>query len=149
MKNFICTLIFAMLGTGIALAQKNYSSGQQAVRDRIQSFLKEEGYQPSIDSDGDIKFKRQGDVYFITVSDKDSFPYYVKLSKYFGFNDTYTKTKISIYAIEVNQYKTIKLLSNDNHFWFECQMFVTNASAFTGVFNKILSAMDAAEEEIK
>lgn len=149
MKNFICTLIFALLGSGIALAQKNYSAGQQAVRDKILSFLKEEGYQPSIDDDGDIKFKRQGDVYFVTVSDNDASPYFVKINKYYGYNDTFTKAKITLYALEVNKYKTIKLMSNDKQYWFESEMFVTNASAFTSVFSRILKAMDAAEEELK
>jgi len=34
-------------------------------------YLKEEGYQPAIDGDGDVRFKKEGKAYFIQVDDKD------------------------------------------------------------------------------
>lgn len=142
--------IFVLIATGFAIcfAQKSYNSGQQAVRDNIMSYLREEGYQPSIDSDGDIKFKRQGDVYFVSVSDNDSSPYFVQLSKYFSYNDKLTKTKIGLYAQEINQYKMIKLIAHDNNFRLTAQIFLINSVAFTSIFDRILSAMDAAETEL-
>ena len=149
MKRLFFFLVLTTVGFAISFAQKSYNSGQQAVRDNIMSYLREEGYQPSIDSDGDIKFKRQGDIYFVDVSDKDSSPYYVRLSKYFSYGEKLTKTKIGLYAQEINQYKMIKLLANDNNFWLETQMFLINSVAFTSIFDRILSAMDAAEEELK
>lgn len=148
MKKLFCIILFVAAGYATSFAQKSYNSGQQAIRDNIESFLKGEGFQPSIDSDGDIKFKRQGDVYFINVSDKDSSPYYVRLQKYFSYGEKWTKTKITLSAPEINQYKMIKLVTTDDSFYLDAQMFVNNASAFTGVFNRILSAMDAAEAEL-
>lgn len=149
MRRLFCVLVLIASGFTISFAQKSYNSGQQAARDNITSFLKDEGYQPSIDSDGDIKFKRQGDVYFISVSDEDSSPYYVSLSKYYSYTDKLTKTKINLYAQEINQYKMIKLQANNDNFWLTAQMFLINSVAFTSIFDRILSAMDAAEEELK
>jgi hypothetical protein len=35
-------------------------------------FLKEEGYVPKIDDDGDVLFKYQGDKYFISIDEEDT-----------------------------------------------------------------------------
>ena len=69
------------------------------------SFLKTEGFQPSIDSDGDIKFKRQGDVYYVIVSDSDSNPMYLRLIKQFDYSGGINKGNIDGYARDVNKYK--------------------------------------------
>ena len=148
MKKLFCIFVLAVTCCAISFAQKSYNSGQQAVRNNIESFLKSEGYQPSIDSDGDIKFKRQGDVYFISVSDKDSEPYYVRLTKYYTYGERLNKTKISMAAPEINKYKMVKLLPNENSFCLDAQLFVNSASAFTSIFDRIMQVIDAAENEL-
>lgn len=149
MKRFISILVFVTIGLSVAFAQKTFSSGQRALRDNIKSYLQEEGYQPSLDSDGDIKFKRQGDVYFICVSAKDESPYYVRLSKYFSYSDKISKSKIALYYEAINQYKMIKLITTDDSFIIDAQMYLINSVSFTSIFNKVLSVMDGAEEELK
>lgn len=149
MKRVISILVFVTICFSVVLAQKTFSSGQKALRDNIKSYLQEEGYQPSIDSDGDIKFKRQGDVYFICVSATDESPYYVRLSKYFSYNDKITKSKIALYYETINQYKMIKLIAADDSYIIDSQMFLINSVSFTSIFNRVLRAMDAAEEELK
>ena len=147
MKRYLFILVLSTISFVGVFAQKNHNADQRAVRDEIMSYLKSEGYQPSIDEDGDIKFKRQGDIYFVSVSDKDTNPYYIRLAKYFSYGETVTKANIGRYAEEVNQYKTIKLVDGEKTFWLDSQMFVKSAYAFTSVFNRILQAMDAAESE--
>lgn len=149
MKRFFCIIVLATICFGTSFGQKSFDSGQQAVRDNIMSFLREEGYQPSIDSDGDIKFKRQGDVYFVIVSVKDSSPYYVRLTKFFSYGERITRTNINRYADEINQYKMIKLSADDDSFSLEAQMYLINSVSFTSIFNKILAVMDGAESELK
>ena len=149
MKRFISILVFVTIGLSVAFAQKTFSSGQRALRDNINSYLQEEGYQPSLDSDGDIKFKRQGDVYFICVSATDESPYYVRLSKYFSYSDKISKSKIALYYEAINQYKMIKLITTDDSFIIDAQMYLINSVSFTSIFNKVLSVMDGAEEELK
>ena len=149
MKRFIFLFVISFLTCSMAFAQKTFSTEQKVLRDKIMSFLKTEGFQPSIDSDGDIRFKRQGDVYFVCVSATDDDPMYVRLSKYFNYSDNLTKTKINLYAIEINQYKMIKLIATDDSFLFDAQLYLTDANAFTSIFYKILKVMDSAEEELK
>lgn len=149
MKRLFCFFVFATIGFSVTFAQKTFSSGQRALRDNIKSYLQEEGYQPSLDSDGDIKFKRQGDVYFVCVSETDEAPYYVRLSKYFSYNDKISKSKIALYYDAINQYKMIKLVATEDSYIIDSQMFLINSVSFTSIFNRVLEVMDAAEEELK
>ncbi len=139
--------IAMMLCTNI-YAQKSMSSAQQNLRSSILSYLRSEGYQPSIDEDGDIKFKRQGDVYFVIVSNKDESPMYVALAKYFTYGEKFTKSKINLCAEEINKYKMIKLMPNESSFMLHAEMYLTSASAFTNVFTKMMEVMEDAEEEL-
>ncbi|MBO4658041.1 MAG: hypothetical protein J5637_00305 [Prevotella sp.] len=148
MKKLFCLIVMMTMCLSVSYAQKSLDSGQLSLRNNIMSFLKEEGYVPTIDEDGDIQFKREGDVYFISVSESDSAPYYVELMKLYGYGETYTKAKVTSLIPEINKYKMIKLMIGDSSWWFESEMFVANSNAFTSVFNRILKAMDAAEEEV-
>lgn len=149
MKKFVCILTFVTIGLTATFAQKTFTAGQQALRDNIKSYLQEEGYQPSIDSDGDIKFKRQGDIYFVCVSNTDESPYYVRLSKYFSYNDKISKSKIALYYETINSYKMVKLITTDDSYIIDSQMFLINSVSFTSIFDRVLRVMDAAEEELK
>ena len=149
MKRFISIFVFVTIGFSAVFGQKTFSPGQKALRDNIKSYLHEEGYQPSLDSDGDIKFKRQGDMYFICVSSTDESPYYVRLSKYFSYSDKISKSKIALYFEAINRYKMIKLLTTDDSFIIDAQMYLINSVSFTSIFNKVLDVMDSAEEELK
>ena len=40
-------------------------------------FLTEEGYKPTVDSDGDVRFKKEGMTYFISVHSND--PQYFRI----------------------------------------------------------------------
>ena len=140
-------LFCSVLMCTVAFAQKDYSSEQRSLRDKVMSFLKTEGFQPSIDEDGDIKFKRQGDVYYVIISDSDSNPMYLRLIKQFDFSGGITKSNIDNYAREVNKYKMCKLIVNENSFTICMEMYLTSASAFTSIFYKVIGVMDGAEEE--
>lgn len=130
-------------------AEKSFSAEQLALRNSLKSFLQSEGFVPTIDSDGDIKFKRNGDTYYILVSDNNKSPMYIKLAKYFNYSETVTKTKINLYAAEVNLYKMAKLTALDNSYSIGAELFLTSSSAFTTIFYKLLDVMDDAESEFK
>ena len=55
------------------------SAANIAFRDSVVSFLKEEGFVPSVDEDGDIWFKKEGDTLLVSVQD-DTAPFYVQIN---------------------------------------------------------------------
>ncbi len=150
MKKIILILSLFVLCVSSSFAQqKEFDSGQRSIRDGIQSFLRNEGYLPTIDEEGDIKFKIQGDVYFVIVSDIDSSPYYVRLAKFYSYGETFNKQKILSLMPEINKYKMLKLQSNESNFSLEFQMFLENTSSFTNIFNRVLRVLETAEEEME
>ena len=149
MKKIALFIMVIVCFSGAVLAQsKTFSSSQLALRNSIQSYLKNEGFQPMIDDDGDIKFKRQGGQYYIMVSATDDNPMFVKISKYFNYNDDITRTKLLLFNGD-NDYKMCKIIPAKDLFVIKSEMFITTSSSFTNIFYRILQVMDGLEEEIR
>lgn len=150
-KSFLLTLVAVVMGM-TAFAQstttKTLSYEQRGLRDKIQSYLKSEGFQPTIDNDGDLSFKYQGGTYYVVVSDKDSSPMFVTLMRVRGYDEHITRTKIAMYATEVNKYKMLKVLDFEKSYELRVELFCTNATAFTSIFYKIIGIMVSASTEI-
>lgn len=102
-----------------------------------------------IDDDGDIKFKRQGDTCFISISPKDENPMIVMLSKYFNYNDDITRTKLLLYNDGDNSYKMCKIIPANEYYILRTEIFFTAASSFTNIFYRVLQVMDDVEEAIR
>lgn len=149
-KNAVMLLMLTIGFVTIASAQNpsNLNSKQLLLRNQIQSFLKTEGFQPTLDDDGDIKFKRQGNVYFIRVNSSDEDPMFVSVSKYFNYSDAITRTKIMLFNDGENDYKMCKIVPGNNAFIIKAEMFLTTSSSFTDIFYRILKVMDGAEDAI-
>lgn len=148
MKKIMFILAFAVMLSANAFA-KTLNSKQTALRDNLYSFVKNEGFQPTIDSDGDIKFKYQGKNYFIQVSSQNASPMYVSLSLIYPYDETYTMARLSNYSYlsKVNDYKMCKLILNDNYFEISCSLFLEDASAFKNIFYKMLEIIAQADED--
>ncbi|MDR0313927.1 MAG: hypothetical protein LBI14_10050 [Treponema sp.] len=58
---------------------RSFQDGFEARQNAYMSFLRQEGYEPSIDSDGDIKFMYQGDIYYIVIDHDDPSFFFVFL----------------------------------------------------------------------
>ena len=147
-KIVFCITIMVCFGCSIFAQSNNLTSSQLAIRNSIQSYLKSEGFQPEIDDDGDIKFKRQGDTYFVKVSATDENPMYVTLSKYYQYSDKISRTKLILFNSE-KSYKSCKIATPESQFIIRIEMFVNASSAFTSVFYRLLKVMDDVETAIK
>ncbi|MDE6382823.1 MAG: hypothetical protein K2K79_00545 [Paramuribaculum sp.] len=64
-------LLVAFVAISAAMSAYGADLSREALnlRSQIKSYLSQEGYVPSIDEDGDIKFKYQGNTYFIQLFD--------------------------------------------------------------------------------
>ncbi len=147
-KCVVSLIIFFFTIEMVSLAQTTLNTNQLALRSSLQSFLKTEGFQPEIDSDGDIKFKRQGSTYFIRVSRSDDDPMYVSISRYFNYNDDITRTKIILFNAE-HDYKMCKIFPGKDYFIIKSEMFLTTSFSFTNIFYRILQVMDGMVDDIK
>ncbi len=74
MKRFFFALVCTVISLCAAVAEP--PTGKAAtMQNQVKSYLQTEGYVPTIDSDGDIKFKSEGRTYYISMQNYDSAVY--------------------------------------------------------------------------
>lgn len=136
----------------LSLSFKDYAQefveAQIKLRSNIVLFLKEEGYMPEIDSDGDIMFKKEGVKYFVSIDKKDTHPFYISLFLLYTYDETYTKEKIINGLPELNRYKAVKILCYDKSYSCQAEMYLVNAEHFKYTFYKLMDQIEAMRSEL-
>ena len=62
MKRILLSLFVAIIGLG-AVAEDDVTGNARSMRTQIVNYIRNEGYNPSVDDDGDIMFRYEGDNY--------------------------------------------------------------------------------------
>mgnify|MGYP007069926914 FL=1 len=121
---------------------KDYSQEQLALRNEISKFLKEEGYAPELDSDGDIRFKSEGHTYYVAVSAVDENPMYLSLYIPFNNPDGYSANDVVLATKELNKYKGVKVVCFDDSFRISGELYLRDAELFKESFYKLMFQID-------
>ena len=139
MKRILIILcVFANIGFTYA---QELNSVQSKLRNDIKSFLQQEGFVPSIDSDGDVAFKSEGNSFWVSVSAEDDVPMYTSLNIGFTKPDDYSLTAMKLAAAELNYYKGVKVLCFEDSFTFRSELYVVNAVQFKYSFFTMLAQL--------
>ena len=77
MKRNILLVLISL--TTLLVFSRELTPEQEAFRSSIMSFIREEGFSPSIDEDNSLTFKKEGELYWIDVA--DSSPFYVEFHR--------------------------------------------------------------------
>lgn len=136
--------VFAMASQ--AMAELN--SEQTKLQSNVYEFLKEEGFQPGYDEDGDIKVKVQGTSYYIAVVENNTNPMYITISSYFNKPSGYAPLAIEIASVELNKYKGVKVEIYEKSIRIAGEMYVRNAEPFKQAFYKIVNVMQDVQDDI-
>lgn len=143
--------VLCLIATTLAFAQKDLNSSQLKLRTEIFNFLKEEGFAPEIDKDGDIKFKRQGNYHYVIIAENNESPMYVEMERYVAVPEKYSEVTARVAAHNLSRrYKAVKcyFTGNDKVITFSAQMFVRSSEPFKEVFYKLCTVMDDMKEEM-
>ena len=150
MKRLILTLVLGLLILpSISFAQNDsgFNSEQLALRTDLFNFLKEEGFMPELDSNGYIKFKSEGQEYYISVSKTDENPMYVVLFRLFNNPDEYSAETIAMASTKLNFYKGVKVLCFDKSFRIGAELYVRNAEPVKSAFYKLKGIIDSVKSD--
>lgn len=94
-------LLTCICVTGFYAKADNYKPQQISFRNDIQSYLKEEGYAPSINiNTGDINFKIEGNNYYIELDTDYNGPYLVSINTVFSMDEMTDSELQKLYIIE-------------------------------------------------
>lgn len=143
-------LLLAVLMALPAMAE--YTPEQKAFRNSVMTYLREEGYAPKIDEDGDLAFKKEGSSYYIRFMDGGDISYYVEFHGP-GLSLTDANKAVALMAcnhVNLNK-KCAKAMITSDHksITFTVELFCESASDFNAVFNRCLNALDSSYEAVK
>ena len=141
----ICLLLPIALS---ALSQKKFNDNQLKLRSNIELFLREEGYMPIIDSDGDIQFKKEGEKYYVIIDERDTSPFYLCLCKFYKYSENFTRQNIEKNLSELNLKKGVKLVCFDKNYRYGAEMYLVDAENFKYVFYKLMKQLEALQEDV-
>jgi hypothetical protein len=141
-KVLYLTIICSCLCMG-TYAQDKLNSAQKTLRTNIVQFLQEEGFSPTIDTDGDIEFKREGKTFWVKVYSENISPYCLKLFRAFKIDD-YDKNKAASLIPEIQRMKSLKLTCYDASLEIKSEMYLHDAEHFKYVFYQTVSVIASA-----
>lgn len=145
MKRII--MLVVLLGTLFAANATGYNARQEALITSIQKYLSSQGYTPERVDDG-LKFKSEGVTYFVEVSEEDTNPMYVRLSRYIKFDDKVKREAVMEKLMDYNSYLAVKAYCKEKNLILTSDMFVTSADQFTVAFGDLLSLMKKTADKI-
>jgi len=115
--------------------------------------LRNEGYVPSIDEDGDIAFKREGLTYYIGIVENDpSFTEIVLMNIISLNNDRDRARAAAAVSFANSNTKGAKayISGSQNQFVsIAMEVFLENPNDFTALFSRYLRAIDSAKEDFE
>lgn len=141
--------LFGLLLCGIcwgtvAHAQMSKESLQKIYLD----YLSEEGYQPKVDEDGDVQFKREGFTYFISVNEDDPEFFGVMLPNIWEIESDEERLYALFACNEATaNTKVAKAQVVGDNVWISAEVFVEKPEDFSKIMHRAFSSMDSALEK--
>ncbi|MEK8016873.1 MAG: hypothetical protein VSS75_008390 [Candidatus Parabeggiatoa sp.] len=133
--------------------EKRESNTQLQSKEQLQLmymlYLKREGYLPEIDSDGDIKFKKEGYTYLIDVRAQADDPQYFRIIRpnLWSIDNDIERLEVLVAADYVNSdIKVVKLYTVKDHVWATVEIFISNQEDFKTIFSRLMSVLSGGVE---
>jgi hypothetical protein len=126
------------------MAQKGASNKDKAALQKMYiDFLKEEGYQPSVDDDGDVVFKSEGKTLFINVLEDDPAYFRLVLANIWPIESENERGQVYIATDFSNaKAKVTKSYVVRDNVWVGIELFLPKPEDFKGVFKRSMSALN-------
>jgi hypothetical protein len=110
-------------------------------------FLKEEGYSPKTDDDGDIYFKLEGKTYLILLDDKDEEFYRIAYPGFWSIESPDERLKVERAALKATaETKVAKVFPVRDNTWASIEIFSSSIDNAKSVFFRSMRALQAAVE---
>jgi hypothetical protein len=141
----VYVLMVCMMLCGAAL----FAQTARELQDMYMDYLREEGYVPSVDSDGDIAFKVEGGSYYIIV-DEDDPTYFIILYPNFweieSEEERALASDVIMYVNDTTKVAKIYITSWDDTS-IEAGIFLNTAEDFVHHFPRMMTVMRLARQK--
>lgn len=113
-------------------------------------YLREEGYLPQIDDDGDVVFKMEGRTLLILIDPKDDEFLQVCLPNFWPIESEEERERAMGAANQTTaQTKVAKVFPVADNMWATVELFCAPPEIFKAIFRRSLSALVAATETFR
>lgn len=147
MKKIILYILLPLISV-VSFAADDLNEKQSALRREIFSILGKEGFNPDIDSDGDIKFVYDDVTYYVSVDDRKTDPFLLTIYNQYSYNDEYKNSVMNNCISLVGQSKSVKLYCLTASYMYECELYCTNANLFKNTYRSILDQIKNAKADV-
>lgn len=145
MKRKIVMLILMMVSV-LAVNADELNTEQLKLRLDIFKYLKENNYNPEIDSDGDVKFSYNDETYYVLIDARWIDPFIVSIMRDCSYSDDCDREAVINCLSLVGDNKSVKIVPYDKqHFTFRTEVFCKDATVIKHTINRILREMQRAE----
>ncbi|MDR0375483.1 MAG: hypothetical protein LBH85_07130 [Treponema sp.] len=144
-KVTLFSMALVCIFTGVVSAQ--YSRAE--LQKMYMSYLTLEGYSPSIDSDGDVAFKKEGRPFWIEVNEDDLGYFRIGYLANYALDYEYEARQFPIaidYANRRTKVAKVYSMEDGGRFMISAEIYVAKPEDFKAVFSRMLSAINRARE---
>ncbi len=141
--------LFGLLLCGVGWSTTAHGQMDKAVLQKIYlDYLREEGYQPRVDEDGDVQFKREGFTYFISVDENDPEFFGLMLPNIWEIESDEERLYALFACNEATaNTKVAKAQVVGDNVWISAEVFLEKPDDFRKIIHRAFSAMDSALEK--
>lgn len=108
-------------------------------------FLRQEGYVPTVDEDGDIRLKIQGRTYYVIFDDKDELFFRVIFPNFWGIESDDERIKVERAALKATaETKVAKVFTVRENTWATVEIFSSSVDNAQKIFSRSVSALQTA-----
>lgn len=152
MKRIKLFLAVVCLFAALPAMSQNLTPLAQRFQDKVKSHLQTEGYSPYVDEDGDLCFKVEGTLFWITLADGDdnTDPVYVEFHRS-GLNiEDADRGEILQTANYINlNKKCVKASVGEKNLVFTIEMLYFNGAEFNKTIKRCINLLNSCAEAAK
>ncbi|MGQ9494262.1 MAG: hypothetical protein ACUVR2_10960 [Anaerolineae bacterium] len=116
--------------------------------ERVQTFhnfLHDEGYVPSLDEEGDIRFKCEGRTYLVILDERDEEFFQLAFPNFWPIESEEERAKVENAALTATaQTKVAKVFPVRDNVWATIELFCSSIDHAKTVFHRSLGALQSA-----
>lgn len=111
-------------------------------------FLRNKGWQPEVDEDGDVVFQTEGKTYFIDVHEKDTEFFMIALPNIWPIESATERVQVIKAADHANSTTmAAKVYTKGNNVWVTVETFLADPRDFEGVFDRCFSSLKTSTDQ--
>ncbi|PYE52035.1 T3SS (YopN, CesT) and YbjN peptide-binding chaperone 1 [Deinococcus yavapaiensis] len=118
--------------------------------ERIAAFLRDEGFRPTVDEDGDVYFKFEGRVYYVVVNEEDPSFFRVLAPFFWSLDDADERRRALTVTNEVQcRFKVGRFFVSDDGVSAVVDAYLPDETSFRAVLLRSLSALPEMTREFR